>query len=209
MGTLTDAHAASDALVVVHYGLAVTVHGALACRGTKAHAQILQRAANARALVALEVGQADDGVGVHGRAANERLLAVFPVDGYGNMVVAQKAIGDDDMAAGLKRAKAIFKGGGQMIQRIAAHAGVQSVAVRQEGARSHILERIHHNLGIIGTQESQVARLAKVHFDGGELAFQRHAGHTGRLDEMAQLLKNVPVGFGAEIGKINLGFFHG
>ena len=25
-------------------------------------------------------GQADDGVGVHGRAANERLLAVFPVD---------------------------------------------------------------------------------------------------------------------------------
>ena len=82
------------------------------------------------------------------------------------MVVAQKAIGDDDMAAGLKRAKAVFKGGGQMIQRIAAHAGVQSVAVRQEGARSHILERIHHNLGIIGTQESQVARLAKVHFDG-------------------------------------------
>ncbi len=88
-----------------------------------------------------------------------------------------------------------------MIQRIAAHAGVQSVAVRQEGARAHILERIHHDLGIVGTQESQVARLAKVHFDGGELAIQRHAGHTGRLDEMAQLLKNVWSGLARKLVK--------
>ncbi len=86
---------------MVHHGLAVAVHGALAGRGAQAHAQVFQRAANARALVALEVGQADDGVGVHGRAANERLLAVFPVDGHGNMVVAKQAVGDDDVAAGL------------------------------------------------------------------------------------------------------------
>ncbi len=96
-----------------------------------------------------------------------------------------------------------------MVQRIAAHAGIQGVAVGQEGARAHVLKRVYHDLGIVGAQECQVARLAKMNFNGGELAIQRHAGHAGCFDEMAQLLKNALVGLDAEVGKINLGFFHG
>ena len=194
---------------MIHYRLAVAVHGALASCRAQAHAQIFQRATDARALMALEMGQADDGVGVHGGPADERLLAVFPVDGDGNMVIAKQSVGNDHMAAGLQGAEAVFEGGGQMIQRIAAHAGIQGIAVSQEGTRTHILERVHHDLGIVGTQKGQVARLAKVNLDGGELAVQRHAGHSGRFNKMPQLLKNVSVWFCAEISKINLGFFHG
>ena len=65
VGAVLLADGAADALVLVHIGLAGGVHLHLAGAGAAAHADVLDRAAEARALVALEVGQGEEGVVVH------------------------------------------------------------------------------------------------------------------------------------------------
>ena len=57
-------------------GLARAVHLHLAGAGAAAHAQVLQRSAEARQLVPLEVGEGDDDVRVHDGRAYLGLLDV-------------------------------------------------------------------------------------------------------------------------------------
>ena len=150
----------------------------------------------------------DDGLSVHDSAADEGFLAVFAVDGHSHIVGTGEAVGDDHVAAGLKRAEAVGVGGVKVIQRIAAGADVEGVGVGEERLGAHFPERIHNHLGVVGAQEGQVAGLAEVDLDGGELAVEVHVHHAGALDEAAQLLEQGHIGGGAEIGEINLGCSH-
>ena len=66
-----------------------------------AHADVLQRAAEARLLVALEMAQGDEHVGVHHGPADPGLLHIFAAaHRHLRLVVALEAVGDDDLAAG-------------------------------------------------------------------------------------------------------------
>ena len=101
VSALFRALAASDAVGLLHLGMDARVHGLLAGPRSAAHADVLHRAADAGHLVALEVCERDDHVGVHERTTDVCLLHVLAVgDRDGNVVRTLKPVGDDDVAAG-------------------------------------------------------------------------------------------------------------
>ena len=73
------------------------------------------------------------------------------------------------MAAGGEGGEAVFIGGVQVVQGVFPAAHVQGVAVGEEGLAAQLLHQVGHHLGVVGPQEGQVARLAKVDFNGGVL----------------------------------------
>ena len=181
----------------------------LAPAASAAHADVLDRAAKARHLVALKVGQADEDVRVHDRAADAGGLAEFAVlDRDLDVVRAAQAVADEDLAAGGHGPEAVEVGAVQVLQGVAAAAGVQGVAVRQERQAAHLLAQVHDDLGVVRAQEGQVSQLPKVHLDGDELARQVHVLHAGGDAEPAQLVRQARANGTAEIRKVHNGLFH-
>src|SRR5699024_3224944 len=98
---LFGAAAAAPAQLPLDGGLARGMLLHLAGPAAAAHADVLDSAAKSGGLVALEVGQADQDIGVHNGPADLGRLAVFPV-GHGDLhlVGAPQAVPDQDLAAG-------------------------------------------------------------------------------------------------------------
>ena len=84
--------------------------------------------------MAFKVSQADKYVGVHNSPANLGVLYVFAVfNGNFHFVRAAQAVADDDLTARRNRVVAVQVGTVQMFQGVLAAAGIQCIAVRQEG----------------------------------------------------------------------------
>ena len=99
---------AGHAQLLVHHGAAGIVHILLAVPGAGAHAQVLQGAAEAGFLMALEMAQGDDDIRIHDGPADEGLLDVHTVaDGDGHLIGALQTVGDDHMAAGGEGGEAV------------------------------------------------------------------------------------------------------
>ena len=92
-----------------------------------------------------------------------------------------------------------------MIQRVAAAADVERVAVRQEGAAAMLADQIAQRAGIVVAQEGDVARLAKVHLDGHVLVLHIDGANASGFAQAAEFLQQVFVALAAEVGKVYLG----
>ena len=178
----------------------------LARPGAAAHADVFQRAAHACLLMALEVGQGDEHVGVHdGPADLGGFYILAALYGDLHLVGALQTVGDDDVAAGGVRGKAIDIGGLNVIQSVLPTAHVQRVAVRQEGLAALGLYQIHHDFGPVGPQIGHVARLTEMHFDGDVFALHVDVAEAGGHNKTGQLLGQIfPPAGAAEIRKIDL-----
>ena len=174
-----------------------------------ADADVLDRAAEACHLVALEVAQGDQHVGVHQRAAHQGRLAVFAV-GNGNLDVvrAPQAVGDDHVTAGGHAVEAVQLGVGQVVEGVLAAAGVERVAIGQKGPAAQIPDEIGHGPDVVGPQIRVIAQLAEVHLDGGELAFKVDIADAGGPAQLLQLFPLADARAGSEIGEIDLCLFH-
>ena len=74
-----------------------------------AHADILDRAAEPGRLMSLEMGQADENVGVHDGSANPRFLYIFAArNRNADIVRAFQAVADDDRTADRQRREAVL-----------------------------------------------------------------------------------------------------
>ena len=182
----------------------------LASAGAAAHADVLDGAAEAGHLVALEVGQADEHVRIHDGAADVSLLDVFAaLHRHRHVVRALQAVADEDRAAHGQRREAVLPGALQVLQRILAAAGIHGVAVGQEGVSALFLHQIRHRAGIVRAQEAQVAQLAEVHLDGHELAVHVNLADPGLLHQLLQLAHQAAAAHcDAKIRKINLRILH-
>ena len=183
------AHTAADAGVLIDLRLAGVVLLHLARARATAHADILERAAEAARLMALEVGQRNEHIRVHDGLSDLGFLDVFAaLDRHISFVRAFQAVRNDDMAAGRERRKAVEIGGIQMIERILAPADIQCVAVGQERLAAALLNEVRDRFCPVRTQKRKVARLTEVNFDGGELFVKVDAVHACRLHQAGQLL---------------------
>ena len=63
-----------------------------------------------------------------------------------------------------------------MLQRVFAAADIERVAVGDEGLTAAFLDEVGDDLGIVRTQERQVAELAEVQLDGDEFAVKVDLG---------------------------------
>ena len=94
-----DALAAADALILIDDGLAGAVHLLLAGARAAAHADVLERAAEAGGRVALGVRERDEDVGVHDGAADLRRAQILAAaDGHEVVIVPLEPVGDDALA---------------------------------------------------------------------------------------------------------------
>ena len=207
MGADFGAGLAANALFLLHKGLAGVVLLHLARPGAAAHADVFQRAAHARLLVALEVGEADEHVRVHDGPSDFGLRHVLAaLHGDGHLVGALQPVGDEHVAARCIGAEAVDIGGLQVVQGVLPPAHVQRVAVRQEGLASLGFHQVRHGPGPVGPEVGQVPRLAEVHFDGDKLALHVNFAKPGGHHQPGQLLGEVlPPAGAAEVRKINLG----
>ena len=181
----------------------------LARAGTAAHADVLDGAAEAGGLVALEMGQADKDIGVHDGAADLGGLAVFAIwHRHLNLIGAAQTVADQDLAAGGHGPEAVLLRTGQVLQRILAAARIQGVAVGQEGQAALLLAQVGHDLGVVGAQVSQIAHLTEVHLDGDEPAVHVNVPDARRKAEATQLLGQAGAHRTAEIRKVNSRCFH-
>ena len=207
---LAGAAAATAAEVFVDGGLAVLVLVHLAGAAAAAHADVLQRAAEAGGLMALEVRQADEDVGVHDGAADLGGLAVLAVDdGHFHFVRAAQTVADDDLAAGGDGVEAVEVGAVHVLQGIFAAAGIERVAVREEGQAALFLAEVGDDFCIVGAQEGEIAQLAEVHFDGDEFALHVDGLDAGGDAEAAKFIELAGSHWAAEIRKIDDGSLHG
>ena len=157
--------------VFLHRRVAGGVLLHLAGAGAAAHADVLDGTAEAGGLVALEVAQADEDVGVHDGAADLSGLAVFAVrHRHLHLIGAAQAVGDDDLTAGGHGPEAVQLGAGHVLEGVLSAARIQGVAVGQEGHTALLLAQVGHDLGVVGAQIGQVAQLAEMYLDDDEPA---------------------------------------
>ncbi len=134
MGADVMAGAAGHALLLVHHGAAGIVHILLAGPGTGAHAQVLQRTAEARFLMALEMVQRDDDIRIHDCPADKGFLHILAANhGNGYLVGALQTVGNEDVSAGGVGGKAVEIGSLDMVQRVLPGTDVEGVGIGQEG----------------------------------------------------------------------------
>ena len=184
------------------------MHFHLARAGAAAHAEILDRAAEARRFVALEVRQRDHDIRVHQRTADLGGGDVFAVHGDVDVVRALQTVGDQQVAADGIGVEAVLIGGFQMVEGVFPAADIERVAVGQEGLAAELLDEVDDGAGVIRAEIGEIARLAEMQLDRDILALQRELVHAGRQEQARELLLQVFAHIGVEIGKIDLRAFH-
>ena len=205
VGADTGARAAADAGILIDVGLAVGVLLHFARARAAAHAEVLERAAEACLLMPLEVRERDDNVGVHERTTDPGGLAVFAArDRHLHIVRALQTVGDDDVTAGGERRKAVGIGGVHMLQRIFAAADVERVAVGEERQPAPRAHEIGDGLGVVRAQVCKIAQLAKVELDGDKFAFKINAVQPSRDAQPLELFLLIQTDPAAKIGKIDV-----
>ena len=187
-------------------GLAGIVLFHLTGAAAAAHADIFQAAAEACLFMSLKMSQRDKHVGIHNGAADLGVLHILAAD-HGNLylIAALQAVADDDLAAGGHRVEAVEHGAVHVVQGVLAPAYIQGVAVGEERLTAPFLHKIRHGPRPVGTQERQVSRLAEVQLDGHELILKVDIAHTGGLHQAGQLLLEIFMHVGPQVGEVYLG----
>ena len=155
------------------------------------------------------MGQGYEHIGVHDSPADLCGLYVFAAFHRDlHLVIALQTIANENVAAGGVGRKAVDISRFNVIQGVLAAADIQRVAVGQERLAALTLDQVHHDLGPVGTQISQVAGLTEVHLDGHIFAIHLDVAKAGSHHKTGQLLGQVfPPGGAAEVRKIDFRFF--
>ena len=133
---------------------------------------------------------------------------VLAVDRHEHVVVALEAVGDDRLAAGAEGVVAVLVGDVQVVQRVLARADVERGAVGRERLAAQRLDEVRDRAGVVRPQEGEVALLAEVHLDGGELVLEVDLLDARGAAQANQLVAEVLVADGAHGGKVDLRFCH-
>ena len=207
--TVLRALAAAAAEFRVHDALARRMLLHLACAASAAHSDVLDRTAEARRLVPLEMRKTDEDIGIHDGASDLRRLDILTVpDGDLDLVRSAQAITDEDLAARRDRVEPVKIRAVEMFQRMLAAAWIERIAVREERAPALLLDEIGDDLCVLRAEECHIAEFAKVHFDCDKLPI-----HIDRFDacchaEAAQLHELARANRHAPIRKVDLRFLH-
>ena len=174
----------------------------LAGTAAAAHADVLQGTAEARLLMALEVGQGHKHIRIHDGASDLGLLHQLTAGHrHIHLVVSLQPVGNDDLTAGGHGVKAVDHGAVHVIQRIFPPAHIQGIAVGKKRLSAPLLNKVRHGFRPVGPQVRQIARLTKMQLDGHKLVIEVDLAHTRRFQQPRQLLLQILTIVGAKIGK--------
>ena len=205
---LTELTAATHLLVDL--GLATAMLLGLTRARAATHTDILDCTAEARHLVALEVAQTDEDVGIHNGATDLGGLHILAThDGDLDVVRTLQSVADQDRATHRQGRKAVLPRAVEVLEGVLAAAGVHRVAVGKEGLAAQLLHNVHNGARVVRAQVADVAQLAKVNLDGHELAIHINLADAGLADQLLEFLgESGTVSLGAEVGEVNFRFLH-
>ena len=116
-----------------------------------------------------------------------------------------ESVSDNHVAACGKGIVAILIGRIQMVQSILPPAHVQGIAVREKYPSAQLLNQVRQNLGIIGPQIRQIARLPEMNLDGRILVREKSISvMPARLTSRASFWSRFSVSVGTHIRVIHL-----
>ena len=122
-----------------------------------AHADVFQSAAEARLLMALEVGQGDEHVGIHDGPADLGLLHQLAAHHrHSHLVAALDAVCDDDLASRGQGIEAVETRRIQMIQPVLPSAYIQGVTVGEEGLATRSFTKSATVLAQLGRRKARL-----------------------------------------------------
>ena len=200
--------AAADALIRIDDGLAGAVHLLLAGARAAAHADVLERAAEARGHVALGVREGDEDIRVHDGAADLCRAQIFAAaDGHEVVIVPLEPVGDDALRAGGHGRIAVAHCAVKMVERVGAAADIERVAVGEKRLAAELAHIVAHDARPVRAQIGHIAGFAEVELNGNILVLEVDLLEAGRLHEPVQLLKRADL-IRAQIGKIYFCRFH-
>ena len=207
---LLRAAAAAHALLLIHSGMHRGVHGLLAAARAAAHAEVLERAADACHLMAFEVVEGDHHVSIHKSAADVRLLHVLAVgQGHSHVVRAAQTVRNDHVATGGEWREAVFVRGSDVLERVLAAANVERVGVREERMAALLLHEVCEGLCPVRTQIREASRLAEVRLDRHKLVGQVDLSKPCRFKKPSELLLQILRIRAAEVCEKYCCFLHG
>ena len=131
------------------------------------------------------------------------VLAIL--DRHECLVGTLDTIGDDYLATGCIRRKAVLICGVDMLESIFATSYIQRVAIGKEGLAAQLLDDIGHGARIIGAQKTQVSQLAEVDLDGDELVLKIDLVDSRAIDQALELIELALAAMGAQVSEIDLG----
>ena len=184
------------------------MHLHLAAPRATAHAEVLERAAEARLLVSLEVRQRDDDVGVGDGRADLGSLAVLEMDGDLAVVRALEAVGDDDVGPDGDTVEAVLLGRLQVIDRVGAASRVQRIAVGQEWLAPEFADQLHDPRDVVGPDVGEIAGLSQVQLERNELVLEVDVCDPGGTHDRLGLVQQVVPGTRAQVGEPYLRHVH-
>ena len=197
--------AASTAKLFVHDDLARGMLLHLARAAAAAHADILERSAEAGHFMPFEMRKADEDIRIHDGAADFRGLHIFAVlDGDIHFIRSAQTVADDDLAARRDGIEAVEIRAVHMLQRMLAAAGIECIAIREEWSAALLLDQISNHLCVLRAQKSEIAQLTKMHLDGNKFSIHVDFFDARGQTEIAQLLREARADLNPEIRKINL-----
>ena len=183
---------------------------ALACLGGAAHGKVLDGAAKACHLVALEVGEDHHGRRFHDFRGDLHFLEVLGIDGHRNLVLAEEAVRNDNGSVHNARSKAVAQGRVQMVHGVVAGAVIEGGGIGQEGLCACGTHLVHHHLHELGIKMGVVAGLAEVQLDGTGLILHHHLGQLHEREQAGNLgflgLGGFATGHGIEVDCRSHGF---
>ena len=184
------------------------MHLLLAGARAAAHADVLERAAEARGHVALGVREGDEDIRVHDGAADLCRAQIFAAaDWHEVIVLALEPVGNDALRTGGHGRIAIEHRTVKMVERIGAAADIERVAVGKKRLAAELAHVVAHDARPVRAQIGHVARLAEVELDGDEFVLEVDLLEAGGLHEAAQLFERADL-IRAQIGKIYFCRFH-
>ena len=209
MRTDRKAFSAADTSVRFSVRFARGMHLHFAGTGTASHTDVLQRTAEARTLMTLEMVERNEDIGIHDRASDLRFFDIFAaVNGHTDLVRTLQTVADQNVTARRIRNKAVFIGRIDVVKCIFSSADIQRIAVGQKRFAAEFFDNGCNGFGIVRTEKSEVARFAEMQLDGGVLVFKIDLVNTRRMHEPLELLQKIQSGLGAQVGVIYFGRSH-
>ncbi len=150
VGACLQALPASSASPLIDQRLLLGVLLHLAPAGGAPHAQVLHCPANSRELVAFEMAQGDDDIGLGHSPSDLRFANIFSVYRHQGLIGALQTVPYQDLASCGEGAESVGVCGIQMLHGVLPASCVQCVAVGQERYAPFLPDQIGQYLGIVG-----------------------------------------------------------
>lgn len=187
----TDVHtiATADAFVLLDLRLSIAVHLHLSGTRATAHTHILQSTAKTSTFMALEVGEADQDIGIHQCTAYLGLFHVFTCNRNQHFIRTLQAVSDQDMTAGGVGHETVAVGALQMVEGMLAPTDIERIAISKKRTSSQLLDQLHHRSGVVGPEKGEVSRLPEVNLDCGELVLEVNGANASLLEQAFKLVQ--------------------